>query len=849
MRLLLPAAVSLCAMLPVRADVVLLGHQHIGNNESAIFTPADPVTRTQMISNPSRFHLSQPTTITAVRFDNAVSLDGYIRAVYIDDVEYLGTLSGNVFTLSTPTLVLSAGVHRIAPDPGCLNASNVGVPCPAANGENDIGFSALTLISAQTTTSRALNRRRHIGDDDEAQNDNYAGDYYPDLLEAPPNDVRADLTFSIESARVLNTVQFYRLRGVNTAAGGHAQVQLNGSFVGELTGSGDPGPLSLSTSLSLNAGTHTLSMIAGSLGSGNRDSISWDDVLLLFSAPVSGVPGRFNAVDTGANAVSGVIRTRVAGAPFALDIVALNIAQNAQLGDYAGEVSVELLDASSDSGALDAYGCRSSWGSVAALGTLTFAAADGGRRSLTPISYNGILRKARVRVTDASAGVAGCSTDAFAIRPDRFDLRVSDDNAVTAGTVRALNDAGTGGSVTHRAGRPFTVRVRPFDAGGTVIPSGYDTTQSVPIVTVESTIAGAVAGVISVPGWNAQNTNNGVIRTNTASYSEAGTFNLRAEDATFADVDASDTALVDRLIRSPSTAVGRFTPDHFRLLTRNAPSFAPACGTFGYVGQPFTYAVAPEAQLQAVSATGAVVRNYESQLYKLPAAASGSVYRAVNGADASVVTLDTTSVPSPGNALTALGAGQVRLRYDASAQLVVPRTLPVAPIDLEVELEVGAVTDSDGVSYVDPAETPLKFGLAAADAGIPFTAGGNQQRFGQLFLRNGYGPETQPLDLVFGAEYFTGVGTGFARNLADACTNVTAPTLSGGIAASTSVVSTTSPLLAGQGTVRLAAPNTVGSVNLSLAGPTWLGPSVVSTATFGQFRESEQRIYLRETFR
>lgn len=855
----LPAALLLCAALPVSANVVLLGEQHIGDTESTQFTPSDPVTRMQMRANPSRFHLSQPTTITAVRFDNAVSLNGYIRAVYIDDVEYLGTLSGNVFTLNTPTPALSAGVHRIAPDPGCLDSSNVGVPCPAANGENDIGFSALTLISAQTTTSRALNRRRHIGDDNEAQKDFYLGDYYPDALEPPPNDVRADMTFSIDSARVLNTVQFYRLRGVNTAAGGHAQVLLNGAFIGELTGNGDPGPFSLNTSLFLGAGTHTLSVVAGFLDPGNRDSISWDDVLLLFSAPVAGTPGRFNAVDPGGNAVSGVIQTKIAGAAFALDIVALNLARDAQLADYAGEVSVQLLDAADDSGALDAYGCRPSWSPVTTLGALIFTAADGGRRSLSPINYGGILRKARLRVTDIATGISGCSTDAFAIRPDRFDLRVSDNTALTAGVDRALNDTGTGGTVTHRAGQPFTMRVRPYGAGGVVILSGYDTALSTPTVSVEGTIAGAVPGVISVQGWNAQNTNNGVIRTNTARYSEAGTFNLRAEDAIFADVDAADTLLADRSIRSPLVGVGRFTPDHFRLVSRNTPSFGPACGTFGYVGQPFGYATAPEAQLQAVSATGTVVLNYEGQLYKLPAAVAGSIYRAVDGTDASAVSLDTAAVPTPGNALDSLGAAQVRLRYDAAAQLAVLREQPVAPIDLEVELEVGNIIDSDGVSYADPVDMPLKFGVAAEGTGIAFTASGNQQRFGRLALRNGYGPETQPLDLLFGAEYFTGSGTGFGRNLADSCTTVSAPTLSDGIAAATSVISTSSPLIAGQGTIRLAAPNQIGSVNLSLSGPAWLGADTngdnvyaepaTSTATFGQFRESETRIYLRETFR
>ena len=63
------------------------------------------------------------------------------------------------------------------------------------------------------------------------------------------------------------------------------------------------------------------------------------------------------------------------------------------------------------------------------------------------------------------------------------------------------------------------------------------------------------------------------------------------------------------------------------------------------------------------------------------------------------------------------------------------------------------------------------------------------------------------------------------------------------------------------GTIRLAAPNVPGKVNVELAGPSWLRSdadangiyddvrTAPAEATFGVFRQTDKQIYLRETFR
>ena len=92
--------------------------------------------------------------------------------------------------------------------------------------------------------------------------------------------------------------------------------------------------------------------------------------------------GSFNAVQNpAACGTAGKIFTKLAGTGFGLDLVALNAARTALDTTFKGAVKVELLNASDNSGALNATtGCRSSWTTaIQTLGsTPQFLAADGG---------------------------------------------------------------------------------------------------------------------------------------------------------------------------------------------------------------------------------------------------------------------------------------------------------------------------------------------------------------------------------------------------------------------------------------------------------------------------------------
>ena len=830
------------------ADIRLEGHQHIGDEERNDLTPADPVTREQMLAYPTRFHLTQPSTITAVVLENPISLQDHLPEVWINGVSRAGNLSGNTFTFNSP-LTLSSGTHTIFPDPGCLDTSDptneVGAPCPADEA-NDIGFSAIVLVSAQNSSSIMLTQRRNVGDDNDID-DNYEDDlsssnaWYPDAS----GGLVVDIAFTLPTSQVLAEVRLYRLRDVNATNG---TVAVDGVSIGILPANvgSVTDPLIIPVATALGSGPHTLTLTSGTISSGNRDTFSWDDIVLVFGSGVSGVAGDFNVVDPAADALSGVITTKRSAVSFDLDVVALN-------PTYVGSVNLELLNASDDSGALDSFGCRSTWNVVQGLGSVNLALSDAGRKRFS-VQYQNVMRKARVLARSGDNTQFGCSTDAFAIRPNVLTVRASHSDSLTAGTGLTLNQTGSSGSPVHRAGRPFTVQVSALNALGNTT-SSYD---GVPELSVSSTILGTRLGALTADTWTGAGS--GTLQTQNARYSEVGTFNLGVRDADFASVDVGDGTPVSERVIETTIGVGRFVPDHFQLLSRNTPTFAPACGSFTYIGQPFAFSLSPVAEIEAVSASGSRTLNYTGSLFKLPAQAGAPSYTAINALDASSLVLDTSLVPANDNPITALAGGRARVTYASAAQFSVPRGAAEPSFDLEVQLLAGSLTDADGVSYADPLVAPLRFGEASAGNGIRFDGGGQQQRFGQLFVRNAYGSELLPLEVIYGAEVFVSAAQGFRQESADSCTTVSSTALSGDLAAVTSV-SNIDAVNLGQGQIRLAAPapTTIGNVTLTVGGPLWLGidaddddvysEAASGVASFGvHSNDVEEQIYLRETF-
>ncbi|HEX9833054.1 MAG TPA: DUF6701 domain-containing protein, partial [Mycobacterium sp.] len=484
-------------------------------------------------------------------------------------------------------------------------------------------------------------------------------------------------------------------------------------------------------------------------------------ILALRPLPVTGLQGGFNAYDTGtaAGAGSGFIQTKIAGSTVSVAIAALNWPRTAVETTFTGTVRVEVLDASNNAGAMDVYGCRSSWTVLQTLTDPTFAAGDNGRKTVSFTQANS-YKDLRVRVSypTSSPTIIGCSNDNFALRPDQFTFTVSDADWETAGTARTLNNVAVPGGITHKAGRPFTVQATAINAVGVVTTNYNDTPIFIPSVCTGSACTTSFGTFTLGAGFVA-----GVMTSNIATYDEAGSIRGRIRDTVFSNVDLADgSSGSERNISASNINVGRFVPDHFAVAL-NTPAFGTACGAFTYLGQKFSYATAPVITVTARNFAGGTTTNYAGVLWQITnASLTGKSYAAAAG------TLDVSGVPGTDPVIFDAGSGTGSLTFGSGTGLSFTRTTPVAPFDADVSLAINVI-DADGVTS---ATNPATFGTATPGNGIAFSSG-KSLRFGRLTVRNANGSQLLPLLVPVEAQYWSGAPiNGFITNTLDSCTAI-----------------------------------------------------------------------------
>ena len=836
-------ALALLAAAPLApADIVLNGHFHTGDEDNRPeFTPADPVDCTKYRNYPTRFHLTKSATITAFILQDSVDVEDTDITVDIDGTERSALACAGCLTDGTVTITLTTGVSLAAGDHTVAVIDPSGTSGNCTN-TNDFGWSQLTLISTETTDSVVLAQRRHPGDNDDSDDDydftsiSGSSQFYPDADEGSA----LDMSFTLGANRRLSSVLFYRLRDVNNNDG---SVLVNGSQIGLLTSTGDP--FTVSTNLLLAAGTHTLRVVTPTL-SGQRDDISWDAIILRFAdTTATGTPGFFNAVDVGGNALTGSITTKTAGGVFTLDLYALNGFGTGQDTTYAGGASVELLDATNNSGTTDLYGCNSAWTVAQTLSSsVTFAA---GKAVVAGVFLDAGLKEARIRVTDSTTGARGCSIDNFAIRPAALDVAPSQDSETTPGVATILGNTATSGLPRHRAGRPFTIVATGVTALGNAV-SNYNGSPTVK--TAVAVAPATVNGTLSLGNWGVAS--GGARQTDEATYSEVGAVTITLEDSSWANVDADDTVASQRTI-SGSVSAGRFVPDHFKVTDGVLTTACPG-GGFSYLGGTDTLVWnTPAVTLTAENALTppTTTQNYEGALETLPATLAQPAYAVYDDpALAGTPALNTGGLAAPAISDATDGVATITL-----PSLSFTRSL-VAAFAAEIAITLPVFDDDDDIL---PSESPIAIGSAAAGGGVAFSAG-KSQRFGRLYLEPRYGSERLPMNVPLRAEYFDGVT--FMPNTADACTvlttgNVTLVPLGG----QTHVVNSNG---SGRWTVQLSAPNVTGqaslSIDLAVPGATVPYPLLTAdtdadgsydddpatTVNFGLYTQDDRRIYQRE---
>lgn len=538
------------------------------------------------------------------------------------------------------------------------------------------------------------------------------------------------------------------------------------------------------------------------------------DILVTPAPSVSG----FNAFETAtaAGSVTGVIRTRIAGAAYSLDVVALKSGNSAVETTFSQSVKVEVLGSASASPTLDGNGCpvgATVLGAVSPNPTIA-----GGRATVAFPAEGNAWRYAKIRISHpaASPTTIACSGDAFAIRPAALAAAARHTDWTTAGDMADLNNATTSGTPIHKAGRPFTLKATGYASTG-AITSNYD--GSPEAINSAAVSPATVTGALTTGSFTA---GGGTVVSDTASYTEAGSIALELQDQHFADVDSADSSAAERYVASPPFTAGRFVPDHFDL-SLNTPQFTAGCvsGGFTYLGQPFVYATSPVIGVTARNAGGATTQNYTDSLWKITAASlTGKVYTAASG------TLDASGVPAADPVIADTGSGTGTLTFGSGTGLLFTRPAsPTAPFDAEIALAINVI-DSDGVAY---ASNPASFGAASAGNGIAFS-GGKDMRYGRLALSNAYGSELLDLPVPFDAQYWN--GSAWALNSSDTCTTGVSLSLTdvsatdGLVPAEVCAWDTGSPGSSGlgctaAGTVanRFSEPPTVGSFKLNFRGP------------------------------
>jgi hypothetical protein len=589
--------------------------------------------------------------------------------------------------------------------------------------------------------------------------------------------------------------------------------------------------------------------------------------------------GRFNAYESSlpVSTVTGPIKTKIAGRTFAASsgtvaIVAINAATAVDTSSNR-PARVEFWDASNETGSPDSDGCYTTSGAAFYTQNITLSS---GRFVLDPTTViPQAYKRVRIKVVDTGSGGAngnkGCATDLFAIRPAHFDATAAearDNDWQTAGVARTLasgtTSAAANAGVTantdrvHAAGRPFSVSglVAKNGAASPVTTTTYDgqpTLIAGSLILPDPNVCITCApGVFAVGSWIAAS---GALSTNTATYSEVGSFSWEAEDRSFASVDASDSTKLQRYFRTNRLiSTGRFVPDSF-LLTPNTPTlqtFGAADGScsaaaaapkrsFTYLGQPFGYATAPSIGVAARNFAGATTVNYQGTpgsggLWRLatPLASSsvactqptqtcamtrqdgaartrllstyalGAVTPGWDGSQGTVANVTITS-NSNGTGTMAYGADKLVLYRNPTT----PQAAYTAAITLAVQL--------DDISEAAVAGNPAAITGSLAATAVPFDTAPvgvltGEFRYGVLRTQSNYGSELLDLPIAVQTLYWNGAS--LVQNAADNCTplvasNIALANYQGSLSAvnlGASHVVITTPITAGAGVITLTKP-------------------------------------------
>lgn len=420
------------------------------------------------------------------------------------------------------------------------------------------------------------------------------------------------------------------------------------------------------------------------------------------------------------------------------------------------------------------------------------------------------------------------------------------------------------GTVFIGAGQPFTATVTAKNYQGTATPNfGQETSPAT--VTLSPSLVLPASGHNPALSGSFGSYISGAATGTAFSWPEAGIITMTPSVGSYL---GSGT-----VAGTTSGNVGRFVPNAFATAL-NTPVFATGCaaGNFTYVGQPFTYAVAPAITVTAQALGGATTQNYTGSLMRLNnTSLTGRTYTPTPVTPA--LTLSGLPATTADPVVADLGSGQVSLTFSAGSGLSFTRGSALAPFAANISLSENVI-DLDGVS----AANPVTFG---AGSGIAFSSGASQY-YGRLAVADAVGSELLDLPVALTAQYYVSGTAGFATNTNDSCTsaptisfsnfqqNLTAgavcvrdsgqPGASGAGCAAAAANRYDSTAVNGNFNLILSAPGSghYGAVSVTASVPAWLqyswnagsgsNSNPLGLATFGAFSGTGRRVHQREVY-
>ncbi|MFL6580220.1 MAG: DUF6701 domain-containing protein [Burkholderiales bacterium] len=603
--------------------------------------------------------------------------------------------------------------------------------------------------------------------------------------------------------------------GVATGAASAAALSLTGGSLAASASCTVTVKVTSATAASYGNPTSSMAVTATNAPSG---SLAANAATLTVTAAV----GSFDAVEVGASPHTNLY-TKLTGVNFTVAILALDAA-NAVSSAYTGTVSLTLVDAATGGGVC------ASMTSLQALGSLTFIAADAGRKTTASINYAGAARNAKIKINDAALGITSCSFDTFAIRPTTLSITSNMTNTATTG-VPSIN-----------AGANFTLTATGV--------AGYNGTPAIDNTKLAAHAGGANGTTTGV--FPAATAATGIAQGTTFTYSEVGNFQFLAQgvyDNTFTVVDQPggdctndfSNALVGGKygckFGSPATSFfGRFTPDNFVVSAASITNRNMVCvSSFTYMGEPIGLAFT----LTAKNAAGNTTQNYttasgfsklnpaqpsyfnfvakDTTLTSLRAFTINAITRAnpgqvttsvahgfatgqkvyitgaggmtqINGQSVTVTVLSATSftvgidtsaysVYTSGGTVSRLSgltssgtwaAGSTTVAATVVLERAVNPDGPYSALNIAI-----APRDDDGVALLSGS---LNFDADTTVGNDSFSLGATETRFGRLNVSNAFGSELLDLSIPIQTQYYNSSGV-YITNVADSCTTLAASNL------------------------------------------------------------------------